>query len=240
MEVDYLSVLSDAGTVHSFELGPATSIHFADPGLSKRVDQYLANVAAAFDRQRRALNIVATGSGTRRVYVSYISETPVWKATYRVVLPEGDAKPMLQGWAIVDNTGSADWSDVELSLVAGAPQSFRQPLSQPMYLRRPDVPLSEALLPTPQADSGAMNTFNTGLVVVDASGTPLPGASGGGVTLPWRWGGPAMRRFGGRGGVTLRRRGVGATWRCGDPAVRRRAVRRCGGPAQEVSARAVR
>jgi len=176
MEVDYLSVLSDAGTVHSFELGPATSIHFADPGLSKRVDQYLANVAAAFDRQRRALNIVATGSGTRRVYVSYISETPVWKATYRVVLPEGDAKPMLQGWAIVDNTGSADWSDVELSLVAGAPQSFRQPLSQPMYLRRPDVPLSEALLPTPQADSGAMNTFNTGLVV-DASGTPLPGAS---------------------------------------------------------------
>ncbi len=175
-EVNYVSVLSDAGTVHSFELGPSTSIHFSDASLSHRVDQYLANVAAAFDRQRRALNIVATGSGTRRVYVSYISEAPVWKATYRVVLPEGDAKPMLQGWAIVDNTGGTDWSDVELSLVAGAPQSFRQAISQPMYLRRPEVPLSRALLPTPQADAGAIEA-NGQNVVVDSSGGVLPGAT---------------------------------------------------------------
>jgi hypothetical protein len=84
---------------------------------------------------------------------------------------------MLQGWAIVDNTGGADWSDVELSLVAGAPQSFRQSISQPMYLRRPEVPLSEALLPTPQADRGAIDRFNTGLVVTDTSGGPLPGAA---------------------------------------------------------------
>ena len=32
----------------------------------------------------------------------------------------------LEGWAIVDNTVGEDWNDVELSLVAGAPQSFMQ------------------------------------------------------------------------------------------------------------------
>jgi hypothetical protein len=177
--VDYVSVLSDTGAVHTFELGPATSIRFADPALGRRMEQYLANTAEEFSRQRRALNIVSSGSGTRRLYVSYVSETPVWKATYRVVLPSAaGAKPVLQGWAIVDNTGGNDWSDVELSLVAGAPQSFRQAISQPMYLRRPEVPLNEAFLPTPQADSGAIDRFGTSRgVVTDSSGAALPGAT---------------------------------------------------------------
>jgi hypothetical protein len=39
----------------------------------------------------------------------------------------------MQGWAVVDNTVGADWENVQLSLVAGAPQSFIQPLSQPIY-----------------------------------------------------------------------------------------------------------
>ena len=46
----------------------------------------------------------------------------------------------MQGWAVVDNTIGEDWKDVQLSLVAGAPESFVQNISQPMYVRRPDVP----------------------------------------------------------------------------------------------------
>ena len=49
---------------------------------------------------------------------------------------------MLQGWAVVDNTIGEDWNDVELSLVAGAPQSFIQPLSQPLYTQRPTIGVS--------------------------------------------------------------------------------------------------
>ena len=48
--------------------------------------------------------------------------------------------PPLQGWAVVDNTVGADWDNVQLSLVAGAPQSFIQPISQPLYTRRPRSP----------------------------------------------------------------------------------------------------
>ena len=46
-----------------------------------------------------------------------------------------------------------------------------------MYLRRPEVPLNEALLPTPQADRGAIDRFNTGLVVTDTNGGVVPGAA---------------------------------------------------------------
>jgi len=50
------------------------------------------------------------------LYVSYISEVPIWKTTYRIVLPsKADKKPLLQGWAIVDNTVGEDWDGVQLS-----------------------------------------------------------------------------------------------------------------------------
>ena len=65
----------------------------------------------------------------------------------------------LQGWAVVDNTVGADWDNVQLSLVAGAPQSFIQPLSQPLYSRRPEIPISTEAQTTPQTHEAAeMNT----------------------------------------------------------------------------------
>jgi hypothetical protein len=50
----------------------------------------------------------------------------------------------------VDNTIGEDWTGVELSLVAGSPQSFIQQLSQPFYARRPVVPLPSSVQLTPQ------------------------------------------------------------------------------------------
>src|SRR6201999_3577419 len=90
--------------------------------------------------------------------VSYVSEVPVWKTTYRIVVPS-DAKrqPLLQGWAVVDNTIGEDWKDVELSLVAGAPQSFIQQISQPYYARRPEVAMPQSYQMTPQTHEETMN-----------------------------------------------------------------------------------
>ena len=75
---------------------------------------------------------------------------------YRLVLPDGNRKAVLQGWAIVDNTLAQDWSNVELSLVAGAPQSFVQQISQPYYVQRPVVPLPPAVLLQPQTHAGTL------------------------------------------------------------------------------------
>ena len=81
---------------------------------------------------------------------------PIWKSTYRLVLPDDGRKPMLQGWAVVDNTLGQDWTNVELSLVAGAPQSFVQQISQPYYVQRPVVPLPPAVLLQPQTHAGTL------------------------------------------------------------------------------------
>jgi hypothetical protein len=57
----------------------------------------------------------------------------------------------------VDNTIGEDWKDVQLSLIAGAPQSFVQEISQPYYARRPVVALPQSLMLTPQTHEGTLN-----------------------------------------------------------------------------------
>jgi hypothetical protein len=191
VDVTTFALVTDSGEMRSFELCPATSVRIAERDLSDEVGRYLNLVGTARARDSRRMTISATGSGEREVFVSYISEVPVWKSTYRIILPDKPGeKPLLQGWAIVDNTVGEDWKDVQLSLVAGAPQSFIQDISQPYYTRRPVVAPPEALMLSPQTHEAAMNTplpgppppplagGLTGLqgVVKDPSGAVMSGA----------------------------------------------------------------
>ena len=127
-------MVSDGGELRSFDLVPGVGVTLIEGELRRDLGQYLDVMAAARAQDVRRLQVAARGSGTRDLFVSYVSEVPVWKTTYRLVIPpEASRKPFLQGWAVVDNTLGEDWTDVELSLVAGAPQSFIQPLSKPIY-----------------------------------------------------------------------------------------------------------
>ena len=157
-DVTTFAVVTDSGEMRNFELGPGTSVRLAERDLSEEVGRYLNLVGSSRARDLRRLTISATGSGERSVFVSYISEVPVWKSTYRIILSDKpDQKPLLQGWAIVDNTVGEDWKDVQLSLVAGAPQSFIQDISQPYYTRRPVVAPPESLMLSPQTHEATMN-----------------------------------------------------------------------------------
>jgi hypothetical protein len=137
-------------------------------------------IASSRDQDVRRITISTTGNGERSLYVSYISEVPIWKTTYRIVLPtKAEKKPLLQGWAIVDNTVGEDWNEVELSLVAGAPHSFIQQLSEPYYGRRPVVPLPESVQLSPQTHAATLSSGNGRLsgAVTDASGAVIAGAA---------------------------------------------------------------
>ena len=155
LTVNQLSLVTDNGEVRVFDLNPATSVRIAEKDLNEQVGRYLGLVASTRDQDVRRMVISTAGEGDRDLLVSYISEVPVWKCTYRIVVPK-EGKPLLQGWAIVDNTVGEDWKNVELSLVAGAPQSFVQELSQPYYTRRPVVPLPENAMLTPQTHEATM------------------------------------------------------------------------------------
>jgi hypothetical protein len=156
-----VSLVSDSGEVHIFDLTPSTTVRVVEKEVNDEVGKYLGLVASTRDQDVRRMTISTAGSGERDLLVSYISEVPVWKSTYRIVIPN-EGKPLLQGWAIVDNTVGEDWKNVELSLVAGAPQSFVQELSQPYYTRRPVVPLPENAMLSPQTHEATMETAEQG------------------------------------------------------------------------------
>src|SRR5271156_140260 len=179
LEVDLATLVSDSGEVRSVELTPAVSVRLAERDVTQEVGSYLSLLASMRQADLRRMTISTAGTGERQLYVSYISEVPIWKTTYRIVLTAKDAHdPLLQGWAIVDNTVGEDWDNVELSLVAGAPHSFIQQLSQPYYARRPVVALPENAQLAPQTHESAMLGGFSGLsgLVTDRTGASIPNA----------------------------------------------------------------
>ena len=152
----YLTVIAGSGAVRVIELTTTLSVRPVDSGLQGELDRYLQLLSTTHSTGLRHLTLDALGTGQRQLRVSYISEVPVWKATYRMVFPrEANGSATVQGWAVVDNTVGADWDNVQLSLVAGAPQSFIQPISQPLYTRRPEIPISTEAQTTPQTHEAA-------------------------------------------------------------------------------------
>lgn len=199
IESTEFSIVTDAGEMKNFELGPGTSVRLAERDLNDEVSRYLNLVGSSRAVDLRRMSIAATGTGERDVFVSYISEVPIWKSTYRIILPEKNAlKPRLQGWAIVDNTIGEDWKDVHLTLVAGSPQSFIQEISQPFYTRRPVIPLPESVQLTPQSHEATLEEEN-GALSAPAS---IPGGASGGV-VGGIGGGIGAGRGGGTGGAVF-------------------------------------
>lgn len=68
-----------------------------------------------------------TAGAPRKLRLSYVTEAPSWKPSYRVVVGK-DGKVEMQGWAIVDNTSGEDWTNVRLGVGASSAMSFRYDL----------------------------------------------------------------------------------------------------------------
>ena len=171
VKFNQISLYGDAGEVRTFTLDSSTNFRFADRDLEMELSRALGLLDSSHQEDTRHLVLSTAGTGDRQIRVSYISEVPVWKTTYRIVLPGATSpegtKPLLQGWAVVDNTVGEDWNDVELSLAAGAPQSFIQQLSQPYYMQRPTVGLPRGVLLSPQTHNGTLVSMNGGKQILE-------------------------------------------------------------------------
>jgi hypothetical protein len=81
------------------------------------------------------MNIALQGSAPHDLRLSYVTEAPSWKPSYRVVL--GDrGRVTMQGWAIVDNTSGEDWQNVQLGVGSSSALSFRYDLQSVRVVRR--------------------------------------------------------------------------------------------------------
>jgi hypothetical protein len=155
-----LSILTGDG-VRQVILEDADAVRFRDPDLQADIDAALAAVARHGERDRRSLDLRATGEGTRILRVGYVVEAPLWKTAYRVSLPQtgerardGDSG-LFQGWAVLENRSGEDWEDVELTVVSGHPVTFRQALYDAYFVERPEVPVEVLGRILPRPDEGA-------------------------------------------------------------------------------------
>lgn len=169
----FLSLL-EGGALRTFDLLELSEISFLDEAVRRDLEFYLSTVLSSYKKDTKRVALFTSGEGERELFASYTLEAPVWKTSYRVLL-DAEGKPVMQGWAVVDNTGDEDWVDVHLTLIAGLPISFRHDLYSPRYLTRPEVRVQtessaapvmveEGFAPPPPAPMAA------------AAGGPPPGA----------------------------------------------------------------
>jgi len=155
VEQEYVTLLTEDG-FRSISLANVQRIKLTNPALNAELHQALATLATNHDGQKKTVSITFDGTGNRQTRVAYLTETPVWKTTYRLVLDENKA-PYLQGWAIVENQTPQDWRNVKLSLVSGRPISFTMDLYQPLYNPRPVVQSELYANLKPQTSGDAMD-----------------------------------------------------------------------------------
>ncbi|HOI95328.1 MAG TPA: DUF4139 domain-containing protein [Syntrophobacter fumaroxidans] len=136
-----LVLLTDAGPIRSLDLFGVSEFMLADDALQRDLRRLLDLSLDSKYTNRKKLTLSAAGQGERLLRIGYLIEMPIWKCSYRVIFDEKkkDAAPLLQGWALAENTTEDDWQDVTISFVAGNPLSYVMDLYSPYYVRRPQV-----------------------------------------------------------------------------------------------------
>ena len=137
-----LLLLNDDGEIQTVDPAAALGLRFVDSKLQEQFREYLVLIAGSRNREKRNVVIETAGGSGGRVSARYVVPTPVWKSSYRLVFDAED-RPLLEGWAIVDNTSGEDWEEVRLSLVSGRPVSFISRLYEPRYVQRPVAELAQ-------------------------------------------------------------------------------------------------
>ena len=140
-EEDWFSLVTAAG-IKAIAVKEVSAFVFTDKELNDDLNRALDQLLSMKNRETRELVLSLPGDKSRDVSVNYVIPMPIWKVSYRLDL--NGEKPLMQGWAIVDNDSDTDWEDVELSLVTGRPVSFIQNLYSPYHTYRPEEPLAIA------------------------------------------------------------------------------------------------
>jgi hypothetical protein len=184
--VQVLNLLTQAG-LQSVFLDDARAIKLLDPRIDSEFRDALTTLAGGSDDQRRTVTLHFSGSGRRAVSVGYVTESPLWKISYRLLLGgakgQTGQKPYLQGWALVENTTDDDWQGIHLSLVSGRPVSFIQDLYTPLYLPRPVVAPDIIASPEPQTHEADLLPSDTLAAPPVTASPPAPmGISAGAAT----------------------------------------------------------
>ena len=172
-EHEQLTLLMDSGELRNVDLSAASAIRFTDTKLQLQFRDYLAALTDSRSKDKRSVYIDSTDTKSREVKAEYIMPMPAWKSSYRLLLGEGSAPSMLEGWAIVDNTTGEDWTNVRMALISGKPISFISDLYAPKYIQRMTAELPEDQAVAPTVYMGATTTGSPAPAPMLAKKSPL-------------------------------------------------------------------
>jgi hypothetical protein len=137
---DHKLSLLDGDTLEVVLLSKVNAVTFREGDLVMQLDRHLDATAGEGMFQQVDVVVHFADRGKHDLAVSYVTAAPLWKPTYRLVLPDdASGKALLQAWAVVSNVSGENWADVKLSLTSGAPLAFRYDLHTPEDVTRPDL-----------------------------------------------------------------------------------------------------
>lgn len=151
-----LTLLAENAEVLRIEGASIESVRPTDHVQAARLDAALESLLAQGGQSRHALRLL--GAAGAPLTLGYIAETPVWRSTYRLVIPR-EGKPTLQGWALLHNDTDEPWRDVHVELVNGQPDSFLFPLAAPRYAKRELIAPQNELSTVPQLMGRTVDTL---------------------------------------------------------------------------------
>ncbi|MBY8979569.1 MAG: hypothetical protein KGD72_04215 [Candidatus Lokiarchaeota archaeon] len=141
-----LILLQENDEISKFNFSDFKSFDIQNEDIKKDLKFFLDTVISGKKKDAKKINIHCESGGEdeveRIVFVYYIRESPIWKTSYRLIMSKEQAqeeKCLLSGWSLIENTTNQDWENVELSLVAGMPVSFKYEFYRPIFIQRPII-----------------------------------------------------------------------------------------------------
>ncbi len=143
-----LLLLARGGAIRRFPLDSITEVRPRSGVAASRLALAVRAVSPRAAQSQRMLRVIADARGA--VKLGYVTETPLWRTSYRVVLDPDRRRGTLEGWVLLHNDTDEDWRGVRVELVNGRPDSFLFPFAAPRYGRRGLLTPESALSTVPQ------------------------------------------------------------------------------------------
>lgn len=150
-----LTLLVNASELRMIDLDNVTDLKLTDAKLQAQFAEALGAIAQSRSKDKRAVFVDLAGGGAGLLTAHYLVPAPVWKSSYRLLLPDA-GEATLEGWAIIDNASGEDWTKVDLTVVSGKPVSFVSRLYEPKYMQRPEASLADDQAVAPVVYESAM------------------------------------------------------------------------------------
>ncbi|WP_439577477.1 DUF4139 domain-containing protein [Elioraea sp.] len=148
-----VAVLTETGLA-AVVIREGDEVRLADAAFAARVRRAADALGAARAEDQRRIEIALRADRAREVGVLSVTGAPLWKPSWRLLLPATGGEARLLGWAVVENRSGVDWERVRLALVSGNPAAYRQALYTPIEVPRVEIPVRAAETVTVRPDTG--------------------------------------------------------------------------------------